>query len=161
MLLAITKAAAQVNPYQNLWAVAGWSYDPAPDSLVEQIRWVDPDQPPVSIMLWKALGKEGHVHVLQPVGHHVVPDPSCDCLKVMPTDDKPYVQVDDWFRFFDGDAPTYDYIPCKTCEEKEEHLGLGDVIEKVTKAFGIKPCEPCKQRKRTLNKLFPKVMKRR
>ncbi len=30
--------------------------------------------------------------------------------------------------------------------------GLGDVIEAVTKKFGIKPCEGCKKRKDYLNK---------
>ena len=33
--------------------------------------------------------------------------------------------------------------------------GLGDVIEKVTKAVGIEPCNGCNERKEKLNKLFP------
>jgi hypothetical protein len=33
--------------------------------------------------------------------------------------------------------------------------GLGDTIEKITKAVGIKPCKPCGARKKTLNKLVP------
>lgn len=33
--------------------------------------------------------------------------------------------------------------------------GLGDSIAKVTSFLGIEPCEPCKQRKDTLNRLFP------
>lgn len=30
-------------------------------------------------------------------------------------------------------------------------LGLGDVVEKVTRFFGVKPCGGCKSRKRALN----------
>ena len=33
--------------------------------------------------------------------------------------------------------------------------GLGDSIEKVTKAIGIKPCGGCGKRKENLNKMFP------
>tara|TARA_R110002074_G_scaffold126609_2_gene264743 strand:+ start:131 stop:277 length:147 start_codon:yes stop_codon:yes gene_type:complete len=33
--------------------------------------------------------------------------------------------------------------------------GLGDTIEKITKAVGIKPCKPCAARKKALNKLVP------
>jgi len=31
--------------------------------------------------------------------------------------------------------------------------GLGDVIEKITKSVGIKPCAGCNKRKKILNKL--------
>lgn len=33
--------------------------------------------------------------------------------------------------------------------------GLGDVIAKVTKFFGIKECGGCKKRREALNKAFP------
>ena len=33
--------------------------------------------------------------------------------------------------------------------------GLGDTIAKITKAVGIKPCKPCEERRKKLNKLFP------
>ena len=33
--------------------------------------------------------------------------------------------------------------------------GLGDVIERVTSAIGIKPCNGCKQRQAALNKAIP------
>lgn len=36
----------------------------------------------------------------------------------------------------------------------EEDTGLGDVIKKVTYAFGIKPCSGCEGRAKTLNHLF-------
>lgn len=32
--------------------------------------------------------------------------------------------------------------------------GIGDVIEKITKSVGIKPCEECDKRKEKFNKLF-------
>lgn len=31
-------------------------------------------------------------------------------------------------------------------------IGLGDAIAKVTKAVGIKPCAPCEERRRKLNR---------
>lgn len=37
---------------------------------------------------------------------------------------------------------------------KKEIQGLGDVIAKVTTAVGIEPCEGCKDRQFTLNRLF-------
>jgi hypothetical protein len=33
--------------------------------------------------------------------------------------------------------------------------GLGDVVAKVTKAVGIKPCGGCKERQKKLNELVP------
>lgn len=33
--------------------------------------------------------------------------------------------------------------------------GLGDVVAKITSAFGIKPCGGCQKRKEKLNQLFP------
>lgn len=33
--------------------------------------------------------------------------------------------------------------------------GLGDVVEKVTKSVGVKPCSSCKKRKEEWNKKFP------
>jgi hypothetical protein len=35
----------------------------------------------------------------------------------------------------------------------EEEIGLGDVIKRVTYAFGIKPCGGCEQRAAKLNSL--------
>ena len=35
---------------------------------------------------------------------------------------------------------------------KEEELGLGDVIKKVTYAMGIKPCDGCEKRAAALNR---------
>lgn len=40
------------------------------------------------------------------------------------------------------------------------HLGLGDVIAFMTKAVGIQPCPACDERRKKLNRLFPKVVKR-
>lgn len=33
--------------------------------------------------------------------------------------------------------------------------GLGDVVADITKAVGVEPCEGCKERQFTLNRLFP------
>jgi hypothetical protein len=35
---------------------------------------------------------------------------------------------------------------------KEEEIGLGDTIKKVTYAMGIKPCAGCEKRAATLNR---------
>jgi len=35
----------------------------------------------------------------------------------------------------------------------EQGIGVGDVIAKLTKAFGIKPCASCEQRRKVANKL--------
>jgi hypothetical protein len=43
----------------------------------------------------------------------------------------------------------------------QTHLGAGDLIAKFTGALGIKPCTPCEARKRALNGMFPRVMRRR
>ena len=32
-------------------------------------------------------------------------------------------------------------------------MGVGDLVTKLTKVFGIKPCASCEQRRRVLNKL--------
>jgi len=59
-----------------------------------------------------------------------------------------------------------DHLLKNNCMEENKSKGLGDTIEKITKATGIKkvvdavskvtkkPCN-CGQRKETLNKLFP------
>ncbi len=36
---------------------------------------------------------------------------------------------------------------------KEQGIGVGDLIAKLTKTFGIKPCSSCEQRRKVLNKL--------
>jgi hypothetical protein len=33
--------------------------------------------------------------------------------------------------------------------------GLGDTIKKITHFFGIEQCEPCKERQKVLNRIFP------
>ena len=33
--------------------------------------------------------------------------------------------------------------------------GIGDTIAKITKFFGIEPCEPCEKRKKYLNEKYP------
>lgn len=37
----------------------------------------------------------------------------------------------------------------------DEIKGLGDVLAKVTSAFGITPCQPCKLRQAWLNQKIP------
>ena len=36
---------------------------------------------------------------------------------------------------------------------EEQGIGVGDVVAKLTKAFGIKPCSSCDRRRQVLNKL--------
>ena len=36
---------------------------------------------------------------------------------------------------------------------KEQGLGVGDLVAKLTKTFGIKPCAACEQRRQVLNRL--------
>ena len=33
--------------------------------------------------------------------------------------------------------------------------GLGDLVAKITKFFGVKPCSACKKRQKWLNEKFP------
>lgn len=39
-------------------------------------------------------------------------------------------------------------------------MGLGDLVAKVTGAFGVKPCAPCKKRQQALNNAVPKIWPR-
>lgn len=39
-------------------------------------------------------------------------------------------------------------------------LGAGDAVANVTKAFGVKPCTPCEQRRRWLNQRLQFVPRR-
>jgi hypothetical protein len=45
--------------------------------------------------------------------------------------------------------------PSTEAEPSLPSTGLGDTVAKLTKAFGIEPCDGCKSRQSTLNKLFP------
>ena len=36
---------------------------------------------------------------------------------------------------------------------KEQGIGVGDLVAKLTKVFGIKPCASCEQRRQILNRL--------
>lgn len=36
---------------------------------------------------------------------------------------------------------------------RAEGIGVGDLVAKLTKTFGIKPCASCKQRQQVLNRL--------
>lgn len=42
-----------------------------------------------------------------------------------------------------------------TSTTPERIRGAGDLVAKVTKAVGIKPCAPCQKRRQWLNKYFP------
>ena len=39
--------------------------------------------------------------------------------------------------------------------EQNRLRGIGDVIARMTKAVGIAPCDSCKKRQESLNKMFP------
>lgn len=41
------------------------------------------------------------------------------------------------------------------CWKDSRMRGLGDLVAKMTKAVGIKPCEPCQRRQEALNSLIP------
>jgi pantoate kinase len=46
------------------------------------------------------------------------------------------------------------HSPCLIHErEIKRGVGLGDVVAKITSAFGIKPCSGCKKRQAKLNKI--------
>jgi hypothetical protein len=45
--------------------------------------------------------------------------------------------------------------PSTSTPTTERIRGVGDVVAKVTKAVGIKPCPPCQKRRQWLNKYFP------
>ena len=54
---------------------------------------------------------------------------------------------------FDG-KPSQD--DCRGCDRYQGTArGAGDVVERVAKSVGIKPCSGCKRRKRLLNRLWP------
>ena len=46
-------------------------------------------------------------------------------------------------------------------QHQPTHFGAGDLVAKLTGALGIKPCSPCEARKRALNGMFPRVLRRR
>lgn len=46
-------------------------------------------------------------------------------------------------------------VPSTSTPTPERIRGVGDVVAKVTKAVGIKPCAPCQKRRQWLNKYFP------
>lgn len=46
-------------------------------------------------------------------------------------------------------------------QEDVEYLGLGDVIERGLKKFGVNPCKGCDKRKKKLNRLVPRVKRRK
>ena len=43
---------------------------------------------------------------------------------------------------------------------EEEISGLGDVVSKITRTFGISECNECKKRKEALNSIFPFTKKK-
>ena len=57
-----------------------------------------------------------------------------------------------------GDAPPARLAPVPPSAQPappERIRGLGDVVAKVTKAVGIKPCGPCQKRREALNRMVP------
>jgi len=40
-------------------------------------------------------------------------------------------------------------------QASEPSEGLGDTVKKITNAMGIKPCDECEERRKSLNKKFP------
>jgi len=57
---------------------------------------------------------------------------------------------------YDGPERTLELIQLTLSQRSiKQSKGLGDSIEKVTKAIGIKYCDGCKKRQEWLNKHFP------
>mgnify|MGYP003672018853 FL=1 len=54
---------------------------------------------------------------------------------------------------FNGSPNITDCMSCPSYEGKVR--GLGDIVAKATKTFGIKPCGSCNERQKKLNKLAP------
>lgn len=39
------------------------------------------------------------------------------------------------------------------CRQRRRSVGLGDLIKRLTSAFGVKPCSACEERARKLNRV--------
>jgi hypothetical protein len=76
------------------------------------------------------------------------PNSACNaCRKIGP-------EYDHW-RLANGGSAQFD---CPHGYQMGKHVqlrGLGDAIERVTQAVGIKPCGGCKDRRDKLNELVP------
>ena len=59
---------------------------------------------------------------------------------------------------FNGSPRIADCMSCASYEGKVR--GLGDMVAKVTKSVGIKPCSACKKRQQMLNKVAPMPCKK-
>jgi len=46
-----------------------------------------------------------------------------------------------------------EWLKTQKTVEIEDNIGVGDVVETITEALGIKKCEPCEERKRKWNKI--------
>lgn len=44
-------------------------------------------------------------------------------------------------------------------EDEKDIEGLGDIIAKITKSVGIKPCDKCEKRRKWLNEMMKKYKK--
>lgn len=53
----------------------------------------------------------------------------------------------------------------RSCKQKNassaEFYGAGDLVAGLTKAIGVDPCSGCERRRAAMNRMFPKVWKRR
>lgn len=65
------------------------------------------------------------------------------------------------YRFEPGEKVIGTERPKKKAEDHEklerlaaeQGIGVGDLVARLTKTFGIKPCAACEQRRRVLNRL--------
>lgn len=53
-----------------------------------------------------------------------------------------------------GDTPCDVAARLLTRMRRPQGLRVGDMIARITKAFGIKPCAACKRRQKKLNRMF-------
>ena len=126
-----------VQQIEEFWhvTVGDVAYEVSAGQVVEQLRNNQ------SLMNWEVLGEQGPVLILAPTGTKLSSNGG-----IIPSDNEPHLKAGDVFDIGIGGRYT--------------HMGLGDVIAKATKAVGFEPCVGCEERRKKLNRLFPRIMKR-
>lgn len=128
----------RIHRVEEFWkvTVGDWKNDIKAGQFLEQVRGPKDE----SIMLWEVLGEHEDTLILAPTRLSVAN------MVPTPTAAPPELKQGDHFDIFVG--------------MRHSHMGLGDLIAKVTQAVGIEPCQGCEERKAKLNKLFPRVMRK-
>lgn len=126
----------RVRIVEEFWhvTVGDWKSDLQAGQLIEQVRGEE------SMLVWEVLAENEDSLVLSPTTMNA-PNGF-----PVPTQNKPDLKPGDHFDACVGG--------------RLSHLGLGDLIAKATKAVGFEPCEGCEERRKKLNRLFPKIVRR-